>query len=110
MLLLDTVNFVSELWALSPIVGILAIACIYLARELHNKNGELKCLNEYIRNSEKENLQILQKVNNTLDKVSEAQKSGDDFVLKDIGITKDSILKEIDNLKDLILLKLQDKK
>lgn len=99
----NEVDLVSNLFKLSPIIGLLLIAIGYLVWNLKKKEDkitqkekELKELNDYIRNNETENLRILERVNNTLDKVCENQKVGDN-----------SVIKEIDNLKQLILLKLK---
>src|SRR6478735_914657 len=98
------VDFISQLYNLSPIIGLLLIAIGYLVYDLRLKNkkieekeGELKELNKYVRESENENIKILEKVSNTLDKVVDSQRSGDN-----------SVLKEIDNLKQLIILKLKN--
>jgi hypothetical protein len=108
------VDFVTDLYKLSPIIGLLLIAIGYLVmvinkkekqmkekeaelnRLLKEKDDQLKELNQYVRQSEKENLLTLQKVSSTLDRVIDAQKTGDNIVLK-----------EIDNLKDIILLKIK---
>lgn len=110
----ENVDLVTDLYKLSPIIGLLLIAIGYLVvvnnkkdknlkereAELNSilkiKEQELKELNQYVRQSEKENLLTLQKVSSTLDRVIDSQKSGSNIVLK-----------EIDNLKDIILLKLK---
>lgn len=110
----ENVDLITDLYKLSPIIGLLIIAISYLVvvnnkkdkklkeREdelnaiLKLKEQELKELNQYVRQSEKENLLTLQKVSSTLDRVIDSQKNGSSIVLK-----------EIDNLKDIILLKLK---
>lgn len=96
------IDFISQLYNLSPIIGCLLIGIGYLYfnnkekdKKITEKENEIKELNKYIRESENENIKILEKVSNTLDKVVDTQKSGDNTVIK-----------EIDNLKQLILLKL----
>lgn len=109
----EQVDFITDLYKLSPIIGLLIIAIGYLVvvsnkkdkllkqkeddlnKLIKEKDEQLKELNKYVRQSEKENLQTLQKVSSTLDRVIDSQKNGDNIVLK-----------EIDNLKDIILLKL----
>jgi hypothetical protein len=111
---MEQVDFITDLYKLSPIIGLLLIAIGYLVvmnnkkdkalkereaelmNQLKEKDDQLKELNQYVRQSEKENLLTLQKVSSTLDRVIDSQKSGDNIVLK-----------EIDNLKDIILLKLK---
>lgn len=89
-------GIVGTLWGISPILGILAIGIVYLVTELKKKNSELSELNKYIRDSEKENLSTLKQVNDTIDRVLENQKLNDNVILK-----------EIDNLKQLLLVKLR---
>lgn len=93
---LQTIDLVSGLWGISPLLGLLAIAITYLIRQLTKKEKELETLNEYIRSSEKDNIKTLEKVTSTLDKVMEKQNSSDSIVMK-----------EIENLKQLLLLKLK---
>jgi hypothetical protein len=111
------VDFIGDLYKLSPIIGLLLVAITYLVvvlnkkeklmkdkdielnRLIKEKDDQLKELNQYVRQSEKDNLLTLQKVSSTLDRVIDSQKTGDNIVLK-----------EIDNLKDIILLKLKKEK
>lgn len=97
------VDLIGDLYDLSPIIAILLAGITYLVisinkREnaLKEKDSELKELQKYIRESEKENLNTLKKVSGTLDRVIDSQKSSDNIVLK-----------EIDNLKDLIMLRIK---
>lgn len=96
------VDFISQLYTLSPIIGLLVVGIgflVYLLKKrddkLNEKEEELKELNKYIRDNDAENIKILEKVSSTLDRVMEQDKTGNSAVLK-----------EIDNLKQLILLKL----
>ncbi len=78
-----------------PVVTIAILVCIYFYKQVNKKEKEIDTLNGYIRESDKENLQILNDVNNTLDKVLENQKHSNEIVIK-----------EIENLKEYISLKL----
>ncbi len=96
------VDFIGQLYKLSPIIGLLLIGIgflIYLLKKrddkLNEKEEEIKELNKYIRENDSENIKILEKVSLTLDRVMEQDKTGNSAVLK-----------EIDNLKQLILLKI----
>lgn len=91
-----TTDVIGTLWGISPVLGIMAIGIVYLVTEIKKKNTELTELNKYIRDSEKENLMTLKEVNDTIDRVLENQKINDNVILK-----------EIDNLKQLILVKLK---
>lgn len=100
------VDFISQLYTLSPIIGCLVVGIgflVYLLKKrddkINEKEAELKELNKYVRESDAENIKILEKVSSTLDRVMEQEKSGNSTVLK-----------EIDNLKQLILLNLTNKK
>jgi septal ring factor EnvC (AmiA/AmiB activator) len=91
------------------IATIFIVICYYLVNQLKGKDKQLEAkdkqldgkdeqvaeLNEYIRESEKETVQVLNAVNNTLDKVLENQKNSNNMVIK-----------EIENLKEYISLKL----
>ena len=97
------VDFISQLYTLSPIIGCLCVGIgflVYLLKKrddkINEKEAELKELHKYVRESDAENIKILEKVSSTLDKVMEQEKSGNSIVLK-----------EIDNLKQLILLRLK---
>jgi hypothetical protein len=78
-----------------PVVTIAILVCLYFYKQVGKKEKEIETLNGYIRESDKENLQILNDVNNTLDKVLENQKHSNEMVVK-----------EIENLKEYISLKL----
>ena len=102
--LLLQVDLLSDLYTLSPLIAILLAGISYLAITINkkdkiiaNKDTELKELHQYIRESEKENLSTLKKVSSTLDRVIDIQKNSDNIVLK-----------EIDNLKDIVLVKIKD--
>jgi hypothetical protein len=96
------VDFIAQLYKLSPIIGLLLIGIgflVYLLKKrddkLNEKEEEIKELNKYIRENDSENIKILEKVSSTLDRVMEQDKTGNSAVLK-----------EIDNLKQIIILKI----
>jgi uncharacterized membrane protein len=80
------------------IISLLVLMAIYLGYRLHTKEQENTKLNEYIRESDKENVVILTEVNNTLDRVLEKQKD-----------TNDNVIKEINHLKEFLIAKFQEK-
>lgn len=97
------VDFINQLYTLSPIIGCLLVGIgylVYLIKKkddtIADKESELKELHKYVRDSDSENIKILEKVSSTLDKVMEQDKTGNSTVLK-----------ELDNLKQLIFLKLK---
>ncbi len=97
------VDLIGDLYELSPLIAVLLAGITFLVvlvnkkdKALKAKEEELKELHKYIRESEKENLNTLKKVSGTLDRVIDSQRSGDNIVLN-----------EIDNLKDLIMLRIK---
>ena len=102
-------NLVGDLFKLSPIIGLLIIAINYLVYnikqkdkaladkdlKLEAKDNELKELNKSIRDNEADNIQMMERMSNMLDKLSDNQRVSDDKVLK-----------EIENLKQLLFLHL----
>lgn len=90
-------SILSDLAKLSPLIAILIAIIIYLVWKMEKREKEIVSLNEYIRDNDKENLQILSNLNNTLDKVIEKQKE-----------SNDSVIKQIENLKDYINLKFKN--
>lgn len=103
LLQVTEVDFIGQLYTLSPIIGCLVVAIgflVYLLKKrddkLNEKDDEIKELHKYTRDNDAENIKVLEKVSSTLDKVMEQEKNGNTIVLK-----------EIDNLKQLILLKLK---
>lgn len=95
-------KLVDSIITAGPMAALFLLICIYLGWKLYNKEKEVKELNDYIRENDKENLRTLNDVNNTLDKVLEAQKTSDNTVGKEIQNTKDFIILKIDNLSDKI--------
>lgn len=85
-----------------PIAALFLLITIYLGWRLYKKEEEVKELNDYIRENDKENLKTLNDVNNTLDKVLEAQKVSDSKVGQEIQNTKEYVSLKIDNLSDKI--------
>lgn len=88
-------KMIEKLAEQGPIVTIAILVCLYFYKQLGKKEKEIETLNGYVRESDKENLQILNEVNNTLDKVLENQKQSNQMVIK-----------EIENLKEYISLKM----
>lgn len=91
------VNILTDLAKLSPLIAILVAIIAYLIWKIEKREKEIISLNGYIRDNDRENLQILSNLNNTLDKVIEKQKH-----------SNESVIKEIDGLKEYISLKIKD--
>lgn len=127
-MILQTQGFdlISALWQLGPVFALMAIAIIYLARKLdkltdvdsgigakkdeqikelaRRKEDEITDLHDYIRENDRENLEVLTSINNTLDKLIHSFASGNE-ALKEKMITeakgiKAHIDRKISELKD----------
>ena len=86
----------------NPLVALLILFLgifIYLYIKSLKENKEL---NQYIRDNEKDNLETLNKLSNTLEKLTDSQKNSDESVLKEISVSKDFIGLKIDNLSDKV--------
>jgi len=77
-----------------PIVVVLLLMIILLVYQVYKKEKEIKELNTYIKDANKENIGILIDVTNTLDIVAERQRA-----------TNEIVMKEITSLKEFIILK-----
>lgn len=100
------VDFVAELYNLSPIIGLLVVAVITLAYvvkkmddKIIKKEEELKELHNYLRDNDAENIKMLENLSNTIDKVIEQGKHGNSIVLKELDNLKQIISLKIDNIK-----------
>lgn len=87
-------SIVTNLSHEGPLVSLFILICLYLAWQIKKKDENIVTLNEYIRESDKENAEILSEVNNTLDRVLENQRN-----------TNEVVIKEISSLKEFLLLK-----
>lgn len=99
------VDFVSQLYDLSPIIGILIFAIMYLLYSIKIKNdllekrdAEIKELNEYIRDNEADNGVMLEKLANSLDKVIASHQHDSSAIIKEIEKTKEILSIKIDNV------------
>ena len=118
-------GILKSMWELSPILALLTIAIIWLAyknEKLYNtlydsekgiivvkdnqikvltekKEEQIKELNAYIRENDKENLEVLSSLNNTMDKLIQTITSGNDSL-------KDKIVTEATNIKNFIDIKI----
>ena len=87
-------SIVTNLSHEGPLVSLFILICLYLVWQIKKKDENIVTLNEYIRESDKENAEILSEVNNTLDRVLENQRN-----------TNEVVIKEISSLKEFLLLK-----
>ena len=93
------VDFVAELYNLSPIIGCLILAVVYLVYQIYHKEKQLTELNKYIRDESAENMKTLETVCSTMDKVLDQYEKGNTNITKDINNLKEIIILKLDNLK-----------
>jgi hypothetical protein len=89
-------NILQELVKQGPLFALFVAITIYLVWKLDKKEKEIKELHEYIRENEKENLKILNDVNNTLDQVTRKQNDTNEIVAKEVQHLKEFIKLIID--------------
>jgi len=77
---------------LGPVVSILIAVIIYLYKSLGKRDEQIDELNLYIRESDKANIIILDKVTHTLDKLSDKDDTNTDKVLTELRGLRDAIL------------------
>jgi hypothetical protein len=104
MVLLDIMSIVEKVMEkvikhISPMEALLLLVVGALMYFIYYKDKEVKELNAYIRESEKGNLQVLNEINNTLDKITETDK-----------IRSESLIDEFKSLRDLITFNMMNKK
>ena len=87
-----------QLLTLGPVVTLLVSIIIYLAKKLTRTENHLKEIAKETRESEKENILVLDSISNALDKLSD----------KDIA-SKKLVIVELRSMRDLILSKLENK-
>jgi uncharacterized coiled-coil protein SlyX len=75
------------------------VGIIYLSYQLYTKEKELKELNTYIRENEIENMKMLEHLSHTLDKVIDNDRNSSNTVIKEINSFKEIIIIKLDNLK-----------
>lgn len=122
-------DILQALWNLSPILALLAAMCVFLAwrnekltNHLHDpekgivaikdkqiaelskiKDEQLKELNDYIRENDKENLEVLSSLNNTMDKLIQSILTGNETL-------KDKIIVEATGIKAHVDVKIAELK
>lgn len=115
-------DILQALWNLSPILALLAAICVFLvwrneklnshlfdpekgilatkdkqiAELTKTKEDQLKELNEYIRENDKENLEVLSSLNNTMDKLIQSILTGNDTLKEKIVVEATGIKTHID--------------
>ena len=96
---MEITEILDTLLALGPVVSILIAVILYLHKKLKASEEEVKELHKGTRDSDKQNIIILESLSNALDKLSEKENN-----------STDKIITELRSLRDLILAKLENKK
>jgi len=118
MLFLATTTSV-DIWQRLADAGLvfllMGLAIVWLVRYLKFKDKIIKVkddqlleLNEYVRENDKNNLEVLSEVNNTLDKIIETQKVLSERTLESQKSQTESVIKEITALKEAIELRMEN--
>jgi len=81
---------------------------LLIEKTVKDKDDKLEELNDYIRENDKENLQVLTDLNQTIDKMIDTQKSISDKTIDNQNYNTESLGKEIKNLKELIEVKIDN--
>ena len=100
-----------ELAKLSPIIAILVVGLIYFYKKekaykkeiSDNKDKhdeQISELNKELRDNEKDNLQMISKLADSLDKISNVMNTDNKLIRQEISNLKDIIQIKIDSLKD----------
>lgn len=92
-------QFLDKLTEKNIVYTILMVVIIYLGWRLNGREKEISELQKSSRESEKENMNILNQVSATLDRVIEGQRT-----------TNEMIFREIQNLKEFIRFTMENKK
>lgn len=90
------IEILTNLAKLSPIIAVLVVGIIYLYKREKEARSEVSKLNDELRENEKENLNMLNKLVNAMDKISITNQS-----------TTQAIKDEIKSLKDYIQIKME---
>ena len=92
-------QFLNKLTEKNIVYTMLVIAIAYLVWRLNNREKEVSEQQKQMRENERENLEILNQVSATLDRVIEGQRT-----------TNDMIFRELQNLKEYIKLSFEARK
>jgi len=85
-----------------PIAAVFLAVSIFLVYLLNKREKQIQELNKYIRNNDKDNLETLNKLSTTLDKIMDKQKNSDNNVVTEIKNTKEIIVLKIENLSNKV--------
>jgi len=95
---MEIAEILEQLITLGPVVTVLVAVIYYLMKKLKQVEESLTILNKNTRDSEKENILLLDSLSHALDKLTEKDETN-----------TDKLLTELRNLRDLILAKLEGK-
>jgi len=95
---MEIAEILDQLITLGPVVSILVAIIYYLMKKLKTAEESLSELNKNTRDSEKENILLLDSLSHALDKLSEKENN-----------STEKVITELRNLRDLIMAKLEGK-
>ena len=85
--------------SLGPVVSILISIIVYLYKKLTKTEEDITKLNDYIRESDKSNIIILDKITHTLDKIGDKEENNTSKVLSELRALRDAIIIRLENGK-----------
>ncbi len=111
----SSIDVWGELGKLGLVAVLMGIAITWLVKQLAKKDKIIKAKDaqiekdqEYIRDNDKDNLKVLSDLNQTIDKLIETQKALSDKTIDNQKNNTESLGKEIQNLKELIEVKINN--
>lgn len=109
----STVGIWEELAKLGIVAVLMGIAVVWLVKQLAKKDRIIKAKDaqieadqKYIRENDKENLQVLSDLNQTIDKLIDTQKALSDKAIDSQKNSTESLGKEIQSLKEFVEVKI----
>lgn len=96
-------DIIGALWRLGPAFALMGIAIAYLVYQIDKKEKNVQELNLYIRDNDKENLEVLNSINGTLDKLIQSLVTGNENL-------KEKIIAEANSLKSHVDIKVAELK
>ncbi len=111
----SSIDVWGELGKLGLVAVLMGIAITWLVKQMSKKDKIIKAKDtqiekdqEYIRDNDKDNLKVLSDLNQTIDKLIETQKALSDKTIDHQKNNTESLGKEIQNLKELIEVKINN--
>ena len=89
-----------EIFKIGGVVSVLVIAVVYFLKKEKSYQAQIKELNVIIRQNEKDNLIILDKLSDALDSLADSQKDTNNTIHQEIKILKEFINLRLEAMKN----------